>query len=115
MFFPFGIENEAEIYCTSSKIGLNSQAQFVEEASSAFATEMRDNDIAHMSFEQVVSYIVNKSREACDMNGWPMTDEDGISWFIGLYTKAYIKALGIMARPYEIVFKACFKHHFSEY
>lgn len=115
MYFLLGIEKEAEIYCSSSKIGLSSQEQFVEEASSAFASEMKDNDVVHMSFDEVVDYIVGKAREACDMNGWSMTDEDGIAWFVGLYTKAYLKALGIMARPYDIVFKACFKKHFSQY
>lgn len=115
MYFPFGIDIEAEIYCRSSKIGLVSQADFVEEASTAFAKEMRDADITHMSFDRVVSYIVGKAREACRMNGWSMTNEEGISWFIGMFTKGYIKAVGIMAKPYETVFKACFKQHFSEY
>ena len=49
MYFQFGLDKEAEIYCTSSKIGLSSQASFVEEASTAFAKEMRDANIAHMS------------------------------------------------------------------
>lgn len=115
MFFQFGLDKEAEIYCTSSKIGLSSQASFVEEASTAFAKEMRDANIAHMSFDGVVNYIVEKAREACRMNGWAMTDEQGIAWFIGLFTKGYIKAVGIMAKPYETVFKVCFKKHFSEY
>ncbi len=115
MFFPFGIDKEAEIYCTSSKIGLSHQAAFVEEASTAFAKDMLDAGIAHMSFDGVVSYIVDQARMACKMNSWAMTDEEGIAWFIGLFTKGYIKAVGIMARPYETVFKACFKKHFSEY
>ena len=74
MIFPFCIEKEAEIYCTSTKVAL---------------------------------------KQAVRANGWNIQDEDGVSWWIGLYAQSYIRAMNNNEHSFDEIFKTVFIKYFE--
>ena len=114
MFFPFGIDKKADIYCASALISMRNQQEYVEQVVSEISTDFINRDIESLPYNQVVS-IINKRAEDCVLrNGWSIIDEDGVSWFLGLLCKSYVRILKKNIVPFDKIFKDCFKEYFRD-
>lgn len=114
MFFPFGIAKEADIYCASTQISMRNQQEYVEQVVSEISTDFINRDIESQPYNQVVSLINKWTEDYVIQSGWSVTDEDGVSWFLGLFCKSYVRCLKNSIVPFDKIFKDCFKGYFRD-
>lgn len=108
--FLFGIETEADIYCFSSKIALESDARandFINRLIFNFIEE----DKINLPMDEISDFIVR----LCNGNVLNQIDnredEQGVAWTIALLAKAYIAACSI-PYSYDTLFKQCFIQYY---
>lgn len=114
MIFPFGIEKEAEIYCNSAKYEINKQQFELESQINFMADNFRRLGINEKSYKEIIGYIVFWSETMVKQSGWDIRDEDGAAWWIGLYTKSYLRAVGYCNHTFEDIFKQSFIQYFHD-
>lgn len=109
--FYFGIEKEADIYCSSSKIGLSSDPQannVIRQLKDVFLHDRKVN----LPMDKISDFIVL----LCDDNVLGQIDdhedEKGVAWTIALLSKAYIAASTIPC-SYDSLFKQCFIKYYK--
>lgn len=113
MIFPFGIDKEAEIYCTSTKIALSQQAQEIEPQIAAMANNLISMGTIQLPHTTLLQLMTTWTEQAVQTNGWDIRDEDGVSWWIGLYTKSYLRALNDTTYSFDEIFKTIFVKYFK--
>lgn len=114
MEFSWGIETEAMIYCNSAKNALLQAPPDVQQAIQSQAAAWVNFGIHRISYSDAINEIVKYAIENNKEQGWDPTDEDGISWFLGIHCKAYDIACGKSSRGFSEIFKDAFIKHFSE-
>lgn len=113
MIFTFGIEKEAEIYCTSTKIALSQQTAEVESQISEIAAELEYSSTINMPYETLVNEMVSWTEVAVQSSGWNLRDEDGVSWWIGIFAKSYIRAKNKSTHSFDEIFRDVFVRYFK--
>lgn len=113
MLFQWGIKQEAEIYLLASIIGLQSRQSYVDSFVSGTSANLKQMDIETYSYDSVVKAIVKWTEQDVLENDWDLCDEDGVAWFIGLYSKSYIASLASSDIEYGKLFKDCFIKYFE--
>ena len=113
MIFPFGIEREAEIYCTSAKVALRSQEKSIEPQIADMANNLIVKGVLNFSYSTILQFMVTWTEQAVRANGWNIQDEDGVSWWIGLYAQSYILAMNKNEHSFEEIFKTVFVKYFE--
>ena len=113
MIFPFGIEREAEIYCTSAKVALRSQEKSIEPQIADMANNLIVKGVLNLSYSTILQLMVTWTEQAVRANGWNIQDEDGVSWWIGLYAQSYIRAMNNNEHSFEEIFKTVFVKYFE--
>lgn len=114
MNFTFGIDKEAEIYCTSVLVSMKKQQTQVDNVTSQTAKELMEMGIEQVSYHDVLSLICDWTEKAVTDSGWSAIDEDGVAWFMGLYCKSYVRSLIKKICPFEQIFKDCFILYFKD-
>lgn len=114
MFFPFGIAKEADIYCASTQISMRNQQEYVEQVVNEISADLIKRDIESLPYNQVVLLINMWAKDYVIQSGWSVTDEDGVSWFLGLFCKSYVRCLKNSIVPFDKIFKDCFKGYFRD-
>ena len=113
MIFPFGIEKEAEIYCISTKIALSKQVDEIESEIIEMADNLVAMDAVNLPYSTILQFMVTWTEQAVKSVGWNVFDEDGVSWWIGLFTKSYIRAKNDNSYSFDEIFKAVFIKYFK--
>lgn len=113
MFFQWGIEKEAEIYLNASVMGLLAQQSYVDSFVSDTSLNMRQMNLDSFSYTGIVELIAKWTEQAIRENGWGVCDEDGVAWFIALYSKSYIASTSLSYVDYNTLFKDCFIKYFE--
>lgn len=113
MNFAFGIDNEAEIYRISSAVAIKNKGNEVIPVLNNMTKLLVANAITENSpYSSVINKICSLVEEDVKSYNWDVCDEDGVSFIMGLYCKAYIRSLRKSIRTYDIMFKDCFKEYF---
>lgn len=109
--FAFGIQKEAEIYCSSSKLPLVSDPQANAVISQLRQAYVEDGKI-NLPMNEITDFIVQlcKNNVLNQIDG--REDEDGVAWTIALLVKAYIL---VSTNPfsYDTLFKECFIKYYE--
>lgn len=113
MIFPFGIEKEAEIYCTSAKVALKSQEKSIGPQIADMANNLIVNGVVDFPYSTILQFMVTWTEQAVRANGWNIQDEDGVSWWIGLYAQSYIQTMNNNEHSFDEIFKAVFVKYFE--
>lgn len=113
MTFPFGIEKEAEIYCKSAKFAMALQASDIESQIADMANNMKINGTIGLPYTTVLNYMVSWTEDAVIKSGWNLIDEDGVSWWIGLFTQSYIRATDDYPHSFDEIFTQVFIRYFN--
>lgn len=114
MDFIWGIDKEADIYCTSAKIAMNSQADTIDETINEFSKELNQLGWEELTYTQLISTIVHVTEEKVIESEWSITDEDGVAWILGILCRAYLKSLRTKTESFDKIFKDCFKLYFQD-
>lgn len=114
MDFPFGIDKEAAIYCISAQNAISQASAEVIRNIQAQATAWRNFGTNTISYSDAIDEIVKYALENNTQQGWEPTDEEGMSWFLGIHCKAYDLACGESSRGFSEIFKDAFIRHFSQ-
>lgn len=111
--FPFGLKREAEIYCTSSKVGLSTEPN-APLAINRWADYFTQADICEASMQEVLDSVATVTRNAVEH----MKDdsEDNVAWIMALVVSGIIKA----KKPdcplsYDEIFKYGFTDYYEKY
>lgn len=113
MIFPFGLEREAEIYCTSTKVALKSQGKSIELQIADMANNLITMGAINLPYPTILQFMVTWTEQAIRANGWSIQDEDGASWWIGLYAQSYIQAINNNEHSFDEIFKTVFIKYFE--
>lgn len=113
MLFQWGIKQEAEIYLRASITGLQCRQSYVDSFVSDASANLKQMNIETYPYESVVKAIVKWTEQAVLENDWDLCDEDGVAWFIGLYSISYIASLASSDVEYGKLFKDCFIKYFE--
>lgn len=106
------LEINADIYCMSAKLAIDMQGDLLMARIRMMADDMRKQNQQLMQYNTFIEKIVDWTKESIVAEGWSITDEDGISWFIALYAKAYS-----IIRPeysFDRIFKDAFKLYYQK-
>ena len=68
MIFPFGIEKEAEIYCTSTKVALKSQERNIEQQIAGLANNLIVKGVVYFPFSTIIQFLVTWPERAVRAN-----------------------------------------------
>lgn len=109
----FCIEKEAEIYCTSAKVALKSQEKSIGPQIADMANNLIVNGVVDFPYSTILQFMVTWTEQAVRANGWNIQDEDGVSWWIGLYAQSYIRAMNNNEHSFDEIFKAVFVKYFE--
>ncbi len=113
MDFIWGVEKEADIYCTSVKVSIKQQqGEELEKVINETASQMLIDNWEDAPRIKVILSIVSFVENDMKAEGWSLTDEDGIAWFMGLYCKSYIRSLRRRQESFDELFKECFIEYF---
>lgn len=107
--FPFGLEKEAEIYCTSSKFGLSTEPN-ATLAISEWAEYFNRAEICRASMQEILDSVATVTRNAVEH----MEDdsEDNVAWIMALVVSGIIKA----KKPdCPLSYDEIFKYGFTDY
>ncbi|MBP3482808.1 MAG: hypothetical protein J6K28_05390 [Alistipes sp.] len=113
MIFPFGIEKEAEIYCTSTKVALAKQAKEIESQIAEMASNLAAMGTINLPYSTILQLMVTWTEQAVKTVGWDINNEDGVSWWIGLFAKSYIQAKNDDTLSFDKIFKTVFTSYFK--
>lgn len=113
MDFPWGIEREASIYCISAQNALSQAGANTINGIKQQAAAWSNFGVNTLSYDNVISEIVKYAVENNTSQGWEPTDEEGMSWFLGIHSKAYDIACGTKSPGFDKIFKDAFIKHFS--
>lgn len=113
MIFAFGIEKEAEIYCASTKIAFSQQATEIESQIAEIAAELECSSTIDMPYDAILNEMVSWTEVAVKSSGWNLLDEDGVSWWIGIFTQSYIRAKHNDTPSFDKIFKSVFINYFK--
>lgn len=111
MIFPFGIEKEAEIYCTSTKVALAREAKEIEPQIVEMANNLVAMGTINLPYSTILQFMVTWTEQAVKTVGWDIHNEDSVSWWIGLFTESYIRATD--AHSFDEIFKTVFISYFK--
>lgn len=107
----FGIEIEADLYCTSSKIGLASDLKAINVID--YLEEVYiEEDRVNMSLDEISDFIVLLCNENALHQITDRDDEQGVAWTIALLAKAYI-AVSRRVMSYDELFKRSFIKYYD--
>lgn len=87
---------DAEIYFISFRMAAARQGEGIQYRMNAMANQMSATLIVHLPYRQAIQRIVELVEQEMRNEGWSADDVDGVSWFLGLYSTAYVRALGTM-------------------
>lgn len=114
MDFAFGIEKESEIYCTAAKVSIkNHQGATLENILNNISSLMISEKWEDKPRTEVIHFIVNYVESSVKMEGWSLTDEDGVAWYMGVYCKSFIRSLRRRQESFDELFKECFVEYFK--
>lgn len=105
---------EAVIYCISATKAINETSDKQKYAIEEQAQYFIDTEFNKESYDYAISKIVEWSQEFSIKQGWSIEDEEGMSWFLGLFNKAYEIRLGNNHIPFNKIFKDSFIKHFFQ-
>lgn len=110
--FPFGIEKEAEIYCNSAKFSLANHADIYNESIDKYANHFKRSGVMFWDIDRFSTEVIGWTKFAVIKQGWSEMDEDGVAFYIGLFTKGYCRAI---SNPtlFDAIFKKSFVKYFS--
>ena len=109
--FIFGIEIEADIYCTSSKIGLASDPKAIDVINHLKEVYIEENRV-NMSLDEISDFIVLLCNKNALHQITDREDEQGVAWTIALLAKAYI-AVSRRVMSYDELFKRSFIKYYD--
>lgn len=113
MEFPWGIEKEASIYCISAQNALSQAGEATIRGIKDQAAAWSNLGVNTLPYERVIEEIVKYAVENNTQQGWAETDEEGMSWFLGIHSKAYDLACDSNSVGFGKIFKDAFIKHFS--
>lgn len=110
--FPFGIEKEAEIYCNSAKFSLSNHSNIYDKSVDKYANHFKTSGVIYWDIERFSSEMIIWTKFAVTQQGWNESDEDGVAFYIGLFTKGYCHAIN---KPslFDSIFKKAFIKYYS--
>ena len=104
--------DDTQIYLNASKTALSRRSKEYLSAINEHAKEFRNiaNDY-FLTLDDKCNLILDYARHGIKCSGWDSNDIDGVTWFIGNFTDAMVKA-GLID-DYDTVFVKCFKKYFN--
>ena len=90
------ISQDAEIYFVSFKLAVSQQGEKIQYRMNEMANQLSVTSIVHLPYYRAIDNLVEYVRRDVLIEGWSTSDVDGVSWFLGLYATAYVRALGPM-------------------
>ena len=108
--FPFGLDKEAQIYCSSSKIALQSDPK-ASYITNGMAAEPQFKQLVSMPFDVQVNMITRWTRESVEQQN--DLSENSVAWMIALFSKSYEIAGG--SRSFDDIFTSVFKNYYRTY
>ena len=91
---PYG--QDAEIYFISFRMSASKQGESIQYRMNYMAQQLSSSTIVHLPYYKAVDQILEYVRRDIIDEGWSLSDIDGVTWFLGLYATAYVRALGTM-------------------
>ena len=115
MDFIWGINKEADIYCTSVKLSMKSQGVELDNTLNLIAEQMLNEGWEDAPRATIITTILRFVEDHVIESGWSLTDEDGVAWFIGLYCKSFVRSLRHRQESFDDLFKECFIAYFRKH
>lgn len=105
---------EIAIYCFSAKKALALQHDQLVPRIASLAQTLRMQHISNLSFDQVIDRLTDFVTADMRMETYNPYDKESLSWFTGLWVKAYEEALnGIGFHSFDDVFTRVYKTYMS--
>lgn len=109
------LEQDADIYYVSFKVSAAKQGERIQYRINAMASEISRTSLIRLPYYQAIDTIISLVKESIIDEGWRLDEVDGVSWFLGLYSAAYVRALGTLClKTDKDVFKTAFIKYFNE-
>lgn len=104
--------DDAQIYLEASKITLNRRSQeylsLIDQQAKDFKSYFSNY---FLTLDDKCDLILEYTKQSIKSSGWELNDVDGVTWFIGNFTDAMVKAE--VVDNYDTVFIKCFKKYFN--
>ena len=113
MYFPFGINKESEIYCIASKTPFVLDQMTEWERTSSIGVDFSHGwHFNNEDYPRIVEWV----ESAVIQSGWSLIDEDGVTWWIGLFIRAYLRVADgeYKHSKYDNIFKQVFIEYFKD-
>lgn len=111
--FPFGLENEADIYCNASKIGIETDPN-ASKIINEWSDNLKKGEFLTLLKQEMFDAISCWTRNTVQkMND---ESEDNVAWIMALYCSSVIKAnMPDCSFDYDEIFKYAFKDYYSQF
>ena len=106
-------EMDYAIYCMSAEANESNYNQPTTKASIEKEAENWGNRFKNYSKEQLIEYTTEAVRNNMKFMHWPEDDIEGVTWFLGIYTRVALKTghaesfadfiMQAMKRYYEVI------------
>lgn len=104
--------DDAQIHLNASKVALSRRSKEYLNAIDEHAKEFKEMfNNYFLTLDGKCDLILEYTRQGIKCSGWDFNDVDGVTWFIGNFTDAMLKAEVI--DDYDMVFVKCFKKYFN--
>lgn len=105
---------EVAIYCFSAKKALALQHDQLIPRIASLAQTLRMQHISNLSFDKVIDRLTDFVTADMRMETYNPYDKESLSWFTGLWVKAYEEALdGIGFHSFDDIFTKVYKNYMS--
>ena len=99
------------IYCQSAKMNLAKLSEQYKQGIREEA-EMWKQHLHNYSFEQISKTVLDCAIKECKGMGWELSDVNGMTWFLGIYSKV---AADSGLADFDSIFIDAFSKHFGLY
>lgn len=109
----FGLQKEAEIYCTSTKVALQQNYAELTPMINDMAMNLNSTGAANFDKSVITKLIATWAEQNISGAGGNINDEESASWWIGILIKSYMKA-SQTSETFDELFKESFIKYFKD-
>ena len=100
------------VYCQSAKIAPQYHKASVAESINSIASEIAVT-LREFSFDQLVDITASSVLDAVKQMEWEIDDIEGVSWFLGKYIRAMLKAN--LITDFDVMFRAVIRKYYKDF
>ena len=107
-------ELEAKTYSIAASLSITQAGKDLVDVISSISANMINVGLLNRPYEDIIKVIIHSVVRDIQDEGWDLMDVDGVSWFIGIYVKAYIQATKSTESLYTKIFSEIFVCYYRQ-